>query len=139
MTSLPKINLVCSYRICTGHRLYREDWSVEQNQKVFGRCYNEHGHEYKIDIILSGQISQETGMLINGYDVDEIVKPVIYGQLDHKFLNKDVTFFKTHQPSAEWISYWIYQQIQDKFPKEVDLKKVRVFETQDLYTEYPVD
>lgn len=138
MTALPQINLVCSYKICSGHRLFRADWSDEQNKQVFGRCFHEHGHEYKIDLILTGQISAETGMLINGYDVDDIVKPVIYGQLDHKFLNKDIEFFKQHQPSAEWIAVWIFDQLKNQFPPHATLKRVRVFETAELFCEYPV-
>lgn len=133
----PRISLICSYPICAGHRLSREDWSKEKNREVFGHCSNNHGHQYRLDLFLSGGISSETGMLINGYDVDAIVKPFLAASFDHKFLNEDVDFFKTHQPSAEWIAVWVFDELKGKFPAHVTLKKVRVFETPELATEYP--
>ena len=133
-----KINLVSSYHICAGHRLSRDDWSSEKNAEVYGHCANNHGHQYRLDLVLEGEISSETGMLINGYDVDAIVQPFLKESFDHKFLNDDVDFFKDHQPTAEWISVWAYHQLKDKFPEHVTLKKVRIGETPELAVEYPV-
>lgn len=137
MTTSPTITLTCSYSICSGHRLYRPDWTSEKNRQVFGKCANNHGHQYKIDIVISGPLSPDTGMLINGYDVDSIVKPAVIAPLDHHFLNDDVAFFKDHQPTAEWIAIWIFDTLKGQFPLPVTLSKVRVYETPELITEYP--
>jgi len=134
---MPNINLICSYPICAAHQLYRNDWSDEKNKEVFGKCANIHGHQYNMELHLSGEISSETGMLINGFDVDKIVSPFIQDYFDHKFLNQDVDFFKDNQPTAEWIAVWVYQELKDKFPKHVELKKVRIGETPELAVEYP--
>jgi 6-pyruvoyltetrahydropterin/6-carboxytetrahydropterin synthase len=131
------VNLVCAYSICSGHRLYRDDWSAEKNQTAFGKCTNDHGHQYTIELHLTGPLDEDTGMLINGFAVDEIVKPLIFGQLDHKFLNRDVAFFKAVQPTAEWLAYYIFRELQAAFPTPVQLKSVRVRETAELYAEYP--
>lgn len=134
----PQIQLICSYSVCAGHRLSRSDWSPEKNREVFGHCANNHGHQYRLDLVLNGEINSDSGLLINGYDVDKIVKPFLTESFDHRFLNDDVAFFKKHQPTAEWIAIWIYEELQAHFPKHVELKKVRVFETPELAAEYPV-
>ena len=137
MSETPKIDLICCYQIIAGHELKRLDWSKEKNQDVFGKCANPHGHDYKIELHLTGHLHPETGLLINGYDVDAIVAPFFEKNFDHKFLNSDVEFFKTHQPTAEWIAVWLFDSFQNVFPKHVQLKKVRVFETANLAVDYP--
>lgn len=133
----PIITLTCAYTICAGHRLSRDDWSQDQNKHAFGKCTNSHGHHYRLEVILSGPMSLETGMLINGFDVDAIVKPVVFDVMDHHFLNDDIPFFKTHQPTAEWIAVWAFDALKESFPNGVTLKKIRVYETPDLAAEYP--
>lgn len=137
MSQTPKVKLVCCYEICAGHRLYNDNWSKEKNEAVYGHCANNHGHQYRIELCLTGHLDSETELLINGYDVDEIVKPFFKENLDHKFLNDDVDFFKEHQPTAEWIACWIYDSLKNYFPSHVELNQVRVFETPELYVEYP--
>lgn len=138
MQTIPPISLVCRYSICAGHQIYRADWSEEKNREVFGKCTHRHGHEYHIDVILTGPLSLETGMLVNGFAVDQIVKTHVLDILDHRFLNDDVPFFNTHLPTAEWIAIWIYDSLQGKFPNSATVSKVRVYETPDLAAEYPV-
>lgn len=133
---IPTITLISSFDICAGHRLYREDWSKEKNHQVFGHCANNHGHQYKLELHLEGEISQETGMLINGYDVEAIVQPFLKENFDHKFLNDDVDFFKEHQPTAEWIACWVFHQLKNHFPAHVKLKKVCLYETPNLAAVY---
>lgn len=135
-TESPRITLVCAYNICAGHRLRREDWSADKNREVFGHCANNHGHQYRLELYLAGGIDPESGMLINGYAVDAIVRPFLTEYFDHKFLNDDVAFFREHQPSAEWIAYWVYHELKKKFPAPVALVKVRLAETPELAVEY---
>lgn len=134
----PVVQLLCSYSICAGHQLHRGDWDEAKNRAVFGKCANRHGHQYRIEVMLSGPLSPDTGMLINGYSVDEIVKEHVTEILDHRFLNDDVDFFTTHLPTAEWIAVWVYETLQGKFPTPVTVKQIRVYETPELAAEYPV-
>lgn len=135
----PWVNLVCRYSVCAGHRLRRDDWSEAKNREVFGKCVGPHGHEYGIEVVLTGPLSSDTGMLINSFTVDETVRGRVVDQLDHRFLNDDVPFFKEHQPTAEWIAVWIYRELSHAFPVGVVLERVRVFETPTLCAEYPHD
>lgn len=134
---LPNVQLICSYSICAGHQLHRSDWSESKNHELFGKCAHKHGHQYRVEIMLTGPLAPETGMLVNGFSVDEIVKEHVTEILDHRFLNDDVDFFKTHLPTAEWIAVWVYETLQGKFPTPVIVKQIRVYETPDLAAEYP--
>ncbi|OVE81377.1 hypothetical protein BVY03_04120 [bacterium K02(2017)] len=133
---MPKTTLICSFDICAAHQLYNKNWDAQKNIKIFGKCANIHGHQYKLEAFLSGSIDQDTGMLINGYEVERIIGTFLKEKFDHKFLNEDVEFFKTHQPTAEWIAAWVYNQIKDMFPENINLDKVRLYETPELAVEY---
>lgn len=130
-----KITLGCAYDICSAHQLSNPLFSVEKNKEVYGHCTQLHGHQYRIEIRLTGEVAHDTGLLINGYEVDRIVKEKVLLQLDHHFLN-DLDFFKTHLPTAEWIAIWIFDQLKNEFPKNCQLALVRVYETPTLYAEY---
>lgn len=133
------VNLVCSYQICAAHQLSRSNWSEEKNRQVYGKCAHIHGHQYTLELTLGGDINAETGMVINAFDVEAIMKPFIESYFDHKFLNQDVPFFHDRQPTAEWIAVWVYHELKDKFPSHVTLKKVRIYEMPELAVEYPVE
>lgn len=132
----PYITLTGSYQLCTAHKLENKKWSAAKNRQVFGKCYGMHGHEYRVEIILAGYIDADSGMLINGFDVDEIVQEKVVSKLDHKYLNKDVPFFKKYPSTAEWIAYWIYHELETSWPKHCVMKLVRVYETGNLWAEY---
>ncbi len=133
---MPPIRLVTSYTVCAGHRLLRPEWTAEQNEAAFGKCTNPHGHQYKVEIALVGPMDEKTGMLVNGFTVDEIAKKRVIEQLDHQFLNDDLPFFHTHLPTAEWIAIWAAEQLKDAFPPHIFVERVRIYETETLYAEY---
>lgn len=134
---MPTVDLVARYQVCAAHRLARPDWNARKNQEVFGKCARVHGHEYHLELVITGQLNPETGMLINAFDVDRIVRGFLEKNLDHKFLNEDVDFFRDTLPTAEWIAVWVYRELKDSFESPVCLKKVRVLETPELAAEYP--
>lgn len=131
----PIVKLVCAYTIYAGHRLARPDWSALENERVFGKCANNHGHQYRVEVTLSGPIHPETGMLINGYEVDRIVRERVVDVLDHKFLNEDVPYFRQNLPTAELIAKWCLEQLTGAFEKPVHVSRVRIYETPDLYVD----
>lgn len=139
MDTETQILLSASYDICAAHRLHRQNWSEKKNRAIYGHCADLHGHQYKVEIVLQGEINIDTGMLINGHDIDKIFKKKIMSQIDHKYLNKDIPFFKKHLPTAEWIAYWVFEELKRACPAGCQLKKVRVYETPNLYAEYSHD
>lgn len=129
--------LTCSYDLCAAHKLFNPSWDEGKNRAVYGKCADLHGHQYRIEIALTGLIPPDTGMLINGFEVDRIVGEKILQKADHKYLNDDIAFFQKHPPTAEWIAVWIFDEIKNAFPSGVALKRVKVYETPSLCAEYP--
>lgn len=132
----PVIELTCSYDISAAHKLFNPSWDKDKNEKVYGKCAGTHGHQYRLEITIAGSIPKDSGMVINSFEVDRIVGEKIVRKMDHKYLNEDIEFFRDKVPTAEWISVWIFNELKNSFPKECNLKKVRVTENPTLYAEY---
>ncbi len=120
------------------HRLHNPAWSDEKNQEVFGLCnnYNYHGHNYDLEVKVSGEVDPETGYLIDLKILKDIIKNEIELRFDHKNLNLDVPEFKTVNPTAENICYVIWQILRKHLDEKYDIG-VRLYETPRNYVEYP--
>lgn len=119
------------------HRLYKPGWTDEQNREVFGKCSNPlyHGHNYELEVGVTGEIDPETGFLLNLDILKKIIKEQVEDYLDHKNLNEEVEEFKTLNPTAENISVVIWNRIREKLNPKFELK-VRLYETPRNFVEY---
>ncbi|KQC34408.1 6-pyruvoyl tetrahydrobiopterin synthase [Nonlabens sp. YIK11] len=112
------------------HRLYRKDWDDQKNLEVFGKCSNPHyhGHNYDLEVGVSGTVDPETGFLIDLKILKDIIKEHVEDALDHKNLNEQVAEFKNLNPTAENIAYVIYNKIKEQLDPKYDLE-VKLYET----------
>ena len=112
------------------HRLYRKEWSMEQNDAVFGKCNNPnfHGHNYELIVSVIGEIDQETGYVIDTKILSELIKTHIEEALDHKNLNLDVPEFENLNPTAENIAVIIWQKLRPYIDADKDLE-ITLYET----------
>lgn len=112
------------------HRLYRKDWSDEKNNQVFGLCNNPnyHGHNYEMEVSVTGDVDPETGYVIDIKTLKELIKTEIEDYLDHKNLNLDIPEFKDLNPTAENIVVIIYNRLITKLKSDLDLE-VKLYET----------
>ena len=119
------------------HRLYRKDWSFEQNEAVFGLCNNPnyHGHNYELIVSVTGDIDQETGYVLDVKILKEIIKSEVEDAFDHKNLNLDVPEFKDLNPTAENIAVVIYNKLKAKLDAKFDLEIV-LYETPRNFVTY---
>ena len=106
------------------HRLYRKDWSFEQNEGVFGKCNNPnyHGHNYELIVGVTGAIDPETGFVMDVKILADLIKEEIEDQFDHKNLNLDVPEFHDLNPTAENIAVVIWNKLREKINPELDLR-----------------
>lgn len=120
------------------HRLYIKSWSDEKNLSTFGKCANPnfHGHNYDLDVKVSGELDEETGMLINLKTLKEMIKDEIEERFDHKNLNLDCPEFIERTPTAENICIVIWEILRKKIDPKLDLS-IRLYETPRNYVEYP--
>ena len=120
------------------HRLYNPNWSDEKNDQVFGLCnnHNYHGHNYELEVKVSGEVDPETGYLIDLKVLKDLIREHVELKFDHKNLNLDTQEFKNLNPTAENICYVIWQILRTHLDEKYVLA-VRLFETPRNYVEYP--
>jgi 6-pyruvoyltetrahydropterin/6-carboxytetrahydropterin synthase len=124
-----KAYLTRRYMISASHRLHTDALSVEQNRKVYGKCNNPygHGHNYSLEVTVSGQVSEDTGMVCNLVDLDEAVRQKIIERFDHQNLNT-LADFASVVPTTENLAAVIYDILKQSFTA-AHLEKVRIQET----------
>jgi len=136
MNSALKIELGRRYRFSASHRLHTTHLTEEENNRVFGKCSNPygHGHNYVLEVSLSGAVDPATGMIANLSDLDAFVQRHVLEDFDHKSLNEDVSAFRERVPTTENLCIEIFRRLQS-FPK-ARLERVRVEETAKNSFEY---
>ena len=103
------------------HRLFRPDWSDEQNETMYGKCANPH---------------PETGMAYNLADLKEVMRREVVEALDHKNLNEDAAgFMKNRIPTAENIVISIWECLAEYIDAEI-LFRIRLYENERNFVDY---
>lgn len=135
-----KVSVIRKAHFNAAHRLYNPAWDSEQNDTVFGLCNNPnfHGHNYNMEVKVTGEIDQTTGYVIDIKDLKKIIEEEVTSRFDHKNLNLDTDEFKNLIPTAENIVVVIYNLIRQKLDHRYDLH-VRLYETERNIVEYPVN
>ena len=112
------------------HRLYRNDWSDEKNEEVFGKCSNPHfhGHNYELEVGITGEIDPETGFVINLDLLKKLIFQEIENYFDHKNLNIEIPEFKNLNPTVENIAVVIWNRLRAKLDSKFELS-IKLFET----------
>ena len=119
------------------HFYWVDAWSQEENERVFGRCANRngHGHNYTLEITISGTIDPVSGFVVDLKELKDIVEREVIRIYDHRHLNFEVPEFKTMVPTTENIAIAIWQRLENKIP-HARLHRVRVYEIADLFADY---
>jgi 6-pyruvoyltetrahydropterin/6-carboxytetrahydropterin synthase len=122
------------------HRMYREDWSAERNEEVFGKCANPnwHGHNYSLFVTIKGQIGEKTGYLMDLKQLKAIIQDQVIEKLDHQNLNLDVEFMTGKMATTELLCIGIFNQLKVPIERNpgVFLHSVRLHETENNSAEY---
>jgi len=131
-----KISLTRRYRFAASHRLDSPALSAAENERIYGKCNNPygHGHNYAIEVTLTGPVDPDTGMIANLGDLDPFVQSEVIEEFDYKYLNEDVAEFRAVVPTTENVCREIYRRLA-KFPA-ARLERVRIEETSKNSFEY---
>lgn len=119
------------------HRLYNPKWDDAKNLEVFGKCSNPnyHGHNYELEVGITGKIDPETGYIINLDFLKKVIRDEIEQPFDHKNLNIEVADFKTLNPTVENIAIVIWKKLQDRLGEKFGVT-VKLYETPRNFVEY---
>jgi 6-pyruvoyltetrahydropterin/6-carboxytetrahydropterin synthase len=120
------------------HKLFNPQWSKEKNELVFGKCANEnwHGHNYELHVTIKGEVSADTGFVVNAKILSSLIKEYVLEKLDHKNLNLDVDFLKGKMCSTENLAIEIWKQLTAHLPEQVHLHCIKLYETPRIFVEY---
>lgn len=132
------VELTRAYIFSAAHRLYQSSLSEEENRALFGKCANPygHGHDYRLEITVRGQVDPITGMVISLADLDALVQKEVLEVLDHRYLNEEVPPFDQIPPTSENIVMFIVERLRPHFQERVQLSRVRLHETPRSYFEW---
>lgn len=124
-----KAHLTRRYMFSASHRLHSDEMSTEQNRASYGKCNNPygHGHNYTVEITVSGPVDERTGMVCNLVDLDGFVHQQVVERYDHQNLNLRPEFAR-NVPTTENLCIAIYEIVKQGF-RHAHLEKVRIEET----------
>jgi 6-pyruvoyltetrahydropterin/6-carboxytetrahydropterin synthase len=124
-----KAHLTRRYRFSASHRLHSEQMSAQENRATYGKCNNPfgHGHNYVLEVTVSGQVDPSTGMVCNLVDLDGVVEREVLSRYDLSNLN-GLQEFAQVVPTTENLSIEIFEILQRGFA-QAHLDRVRLEET----------
>jgi len=123
------------YHFCASHKYGNADWSEEKNLEVFGKDYNTHGHNYILEVSVTGPIDQGSGWLVDLQKLSKLVNSRVVNVLDHSQIEVDIEWFKGKQPSSENILIWAWNEIAPRM-EQGTLHRLRLVETHSIFTDY---
>jgi len=124
-----KTHLTRRYLFSASHRLHSEEMSAEENLATYGKCNNPHGHghNYSLEVTVSGQVDPGTGMICNLVDLDQCVEKEVLARYDLENLNA-LEEFSVTVPTTENLCIQIFETLHRRFP-HAHLERVRLEET----------
>ena len=119
------------------HRVHNPELSDEENQRLFGRCNNPnwHGHNYILDVSVTGSIDARTGYVMDLAALKGVVQAAVIDKVDHRNVNLEVDFMRGVIPTAENIVVGCWRVLA---PRVAPARLVRLvlWETPNNYVEY---
>ncbi len=131
------IYITRKHDFCASHRLHNSDFSDAKNKATFGLCNNPngHGHNYVMEVTLSGEVSLETGMVFDLKALKKLVQEEIIDKVDHKNLNVDVDFLSGTIPTAENLAIKFWEVLEPKI-QTGRLHEVKLYESERNFVVY---
>ena len=131
-----KISLTRRYRFAASHRLHSSALSETENERIYGKCNSPygHGHNYAVEVTITGPVNPDTGMIANLGDLDPFVQREVIEAFDYKYLNEDVPELQTVVPTTENVCREIYRRLAGFTAAK--LERVKIEETSKNTFEY---
>lgn len=119
------------------HYYHNPEFTREENQRIFGKCNNPHGHghNYTLEVTVKGQVDPRSGFVVDLKELKDIMNREVIDALDHRFLNKEVPEFAQAIPTTENLAISIWGRLKPKL-RVAELHRIRVYETPDLFVDY---
>ena len=134
---MPQVTIIRRLQFNAAHRVHNPAMSDEENVATFGKCNNPnwHGHNYTLDVSVTGPVDERTGYVIDLAKLKAIVEREVVNKVDHKNFNLDVSFMRGVIPTSENIIVGIWRELEPVI-RPGELVKLVLWETPNNYVEY---
>lgn len=131
-----RVTLGRRFTFRAAHRCWRPDWDEEQNRRAYGPCatHHPHGHTFTLEIVITGPVDSDTGMIVNVTDLKAWVTTVLKS-FDYGDLNSDIPEFRENVPSLENIAAVLAERIRSSLPAGITLQRLRLSQDSIIFTE----
>jgi 6-pyruvoyltetrahydropterin/6-carboxytetrahydropterin synthase len=116
------------------HQLCDPRLPDEENRALFGKCANLHGHNYVLEVAVTGQIDPATGYVFDLKQLSDVICRRVIQEVDHRNLNTDVPWLAGRIPTAENLAVAFGERIRSELPERT-LALVRLWETDKSWVE----
>jgi len=123
------------FTFSAAHRYWRDEWTVEENARVFGPLTVTHGHNYVLDVTLRGSVDPLTGMVVDLGELKRVVGGTILARFDHADLSADPLFARRQIPTTENLVRAIWDLLVPMLGVE-RLHGLRLWEDPTFHVEY---
>lgn len=120
------------------HRLFNPRWTEEQNFEVFGPCSRVHGHNWELFVTVEGEVSEDTGFVIDLKALSRTMREEVISKVDHTYLNEDVEFLRGKLPTTENFAIAVWKILEPVLREKygVKLYRIKLTETANHFVEY---
>lgn len=134
---MPIVTATRRLRFNAAHRIHNSALSDAENTRLFGKCNNPnwHGHNYTLEVSVTGEIDPVTGYVMDLGHLRAIVEREVIEQMDHRNLNLEVEILRNINPTAENIVVACWHAIAPHVGP-ASLSRLRLWETENNYVEY---
>jgi len=116
------------------HQLHDPGKSDEENERLFGKCANLHGHNYVLEVVVAGEVEPDTGYVLDLKQLSDVIHRRVIQDVDHSNLNTDVPWLQGRIPTAENLALAFWERISSELPEGL-LRTVRLWETDKNWAE----
>ena len=129
------LELTRRYHFSAGHRLENPAFSPGDNERIYGQCYRQHGHNYQVEVTVTGALDPATGMAVDLGVVDTAVKRLILDTVDHYDLSSTVPALRGVPTTGEILARAFWEWLEPTLPAG-SLRRLVVVETDNNTFEY---
>ena len=134
---MPIVTITRRLTFNAAHRVHNPALSDAENKALFGKCNNPnwHGHNYTLDVSVSGPVDERTGYVVDLSHIKRVVEREVIDKVDHRNFNLEVDFMQGVIPTTENIVVAMWRVIEPAM-RPAKLAKLVLWETQNNYVEY---
>jgi len=123
------------FTFSSAHRYWRDEWTLDENRRVFGHLTVVHGHNYTLEVTVRGHVDPQTGMVMDLAELKRVVGDAVLARFDHADLNRDAVFAAGQIPTTENLVRAIWDVLAPKLGAE-RLWRLRLWEDPTFHVEY---